>query len=183
MYLLLEVLQRYWTQAEYVEKVHTYDRKQLDVYQETVQEVKDLKASLESDQKKLQELSGEYKSQESELTTMIESKNTEVANLDSMIQEAARKAAGKAAAENRRQKKRQLLSRIKIIIIIMVVQQVQEMMVEHRKPEMAVIITCRSRTIVSIPEMQLWIEHVAGLEEQIMYGELVLREHLIALDL
>ena len=57
------------------------------------------------------------------------------------------------------------------------------MMVEHRKPEMAVIITCRSRTIVSIPEMQLWIEHVAGLEEQIMYGELVLREHLIALDL
>lgn len=89
------------TQAEYVEKVHTYDRKQLDVYQETVQEVKDLKASLESDQKKLQELSGEYKSQESELTTMIESKNTEVANLDSMIQEAARKAAEKAAAEQK----------------------------------------------------------------------------------
>lgn len=90
------------TQAEYVEKVHTYDRKQLDVYQETVQEVKDLKASLESDQKKLQELSGEYKSQETELTTMIESKNAEVANLDSMIQEAAKKAAEKAAEEKRK---------------------------------------------------------------------------------
>lgn len=90
------------TQAEYVEKVHTYDRKQLDVYQETVQEVKDLKKTLEADQEKLQKIEGEYKTQKKELSTTLESKTAEVENLDAMIQEAARKAAEKAEEEERR---------------------------------------------------------------------------------
>ena len=86
-------------QAEYVQKVHTYDRKQLEVYQETVQEVADLKETLESDQKKLQSLENEYQAQSDELTSTIESKSAEIENLDSMIQEAARIAAEKAAKE------------------------------------------------------------------------------------
>lgn len=90
------------TQAEYVEKVHTYDRKQLDVYQETVQEVKDLKKTLEEDQAKLQKMEGEYKTQKEELSTTLESKTAEVENLDAMIQEAARKAAEKAEEERRK---------------------------------------------------------------------------------
>lgn len=90
------------TQAEYVEKVHTYDRKQLEVYQETVQEVKDLKQTLETEQANLQKMEGEYKAEQDNLSSTLESKKSEVANLDSMIQEAARKAAEKAAEEERR---------------------------------------------------------------------------------
>lgn len=90
------------TQAEYVEKVHTYDREQLGVYQNTVQEVKDLKASLETEQANLQEIEGQYETQKTELSSTLESKNAEVANLDAMIQEAARLAAEKAAEEQRR---------------------------------------------------------------------------------
>lgn len=90
------------TQAEYVQKVHSYDREQLEVYQETVQEVKDLKATLEDDQTKLQEIEGQYETQKTELSSTLESKQAEVANLDAMIQEAARLAAEKAAEEQRK---------------------------------------------------------------------------------
>lgn len=89
------------TQAEYVQAVHTYDREQLQVYQETVQEVKDLKSTLESDQAKLQEMEGQYETQKTELSSTLETKSAEVANLDAMIQEAARVAAEKAAEEQR----------------------------------------------------------------------------------
>lgn len=90
------------TQAEYVQKVHSYDREQLEVYQETVQEVKDLKATLEDDQTKLQEIEGQYETQKTELSSTLESKQAEVSNLDAMIQEAARLAAEKAAEEQRK---------------------------------------------------------------------------------
>ena len=89
-------------QAEYVEKVHSYDREQLEVYQDTVQEVKDLKSSLETEQANLQEIEGQYETQKTELSSTLESKNAEVANLDAMIQEAARLAAEKAAEEQRK---------------------------------------------------------------------------------
>ena len=87
------------TQAEYVQKVHSYDRAQLQEYQNTVQQVTDLKSGLEEDQAKLQNLEGEYQAQSDELNTTIESKSAEISNLDSMIQEAARVALEKAAAE------------------------------------------------------------------------------------
>lgn len=89
-------------QAEYVEKVHSYDREQLEVYQDTVQEVKDLKSSLETEQANLEEIEGQYETQKTELSSTLESKNAEVANLDAMIQEAARLAAEKAAEEQRK---------------------------------------------------------------------------------
>lgn len=87
------------TQAEYVQKVHSYDREQLQEYQNTVQEVSDLKSSLESDQTKLQNLEGEYRAQSDELNNTIESKSAEIENLDGMIQAAAKAALEKAAAE------------------------------------------------------------------------------------
>lgn len=87
------------TQAEYVQKVHSYDREQLQAYQETVQEVKDLKASLEEEQTNLQNIESEYQAQSAELQSTIDSKSAEVSNLDAMIQEAARVALEKAAAE------------------------------------------------------------------------------------
>ena len=65
--------------------------------------MKDLKASLETEQADLQEIEGPYENQKStSFIATLESKTAEVANLDAMIQEAARLAAEKAAEEQRK---------------------------------------------------------------------------------
>ncbi len=88
--------------AEYVQNVHNYDREQLQEYVETKQQIADLKATLEEDQKVMESKQAEYEEKETELNTTIESKQAEVANLDAEIQEAAEKAAREA--EERRQR-------------------------------------------------------------------------------
>lgn len=80
------------SEAEYIEKVHTYDRNMLQEYANTVEEIKTLETTLENDMTNLQDLEKQYKSQSTELTTVLNSKQAEVSNLDSMIQEAARAA-------------------------------------------------------------------------------------------
>ena len=86
------------SKAEYVQNVHSYDRKQLQEYVETKQQISDLKDSLEKDQKELQSKQAEYEKQGDNLNNLITSKSAEVANLDSEIQAAA-EAAAKEAAE------------------------------------------------------------------------------------
>lgn len=78
------------TKAEYAQKLHTYDREQLKVYQQAVQDVKDLKAQLERDAEELRQKEEEYQAKSDEVTQLIESKRVDIANLDDMIQEAAR---------------------------------------------------------------------------------------------
>ena len=46
------------SKAEYVQNVHSYDRKQLQEYVETKQQISDLKDSLEKDQKELESKTG-----------------------------------------------------------------------------------------------------------------------------
>ena len=98
------------SKAEYVQNVHSYDRKQLQEYVETKQQISDLKDSLEKDQKELESKQVEYEKQGDNLNNLITSKSAEVANLDSEIQaaaeaaeRAAREAAEKAAREAERQ--------------------------------------------------------------------------------
>ena len=86
------------SKAEYVQNVHSYDRKQLQEYVETKQQNSDLKDSLEKDQKELESKQAEYEKQGDNLNNLITSKSAEVANLDSEIQAAA-EAAAKEAAE------------------------------------------------------------------------------------
>lgn len=86
------------SKAEYVQNVHSYDRKQLQEYVETKQQISDLKDSLEKDQKELESKQVEYEKQGDNLNNLITSKSAEVANLDSEIQAAA-EAATKEAAE------------------------------------------------------------------------------------
>ena len=83
------------SKAEYVQNVHSYDRKQLQEYVETKQQISDLKDSLEKDQKELESKQAEYEKQGDNLNNLITSKS---ANLDSEIQAAA-EAAAKEAAE------------------------------------------------------------------------------------
>lgn len=86
------------SKAEYVQNVHSYDRKQLQEYVETKQQISDLKDSLEKDQKELESKQAEYEKQGDNLNNLITSKSAEVVNLDSEIQAAA-EAAAKEAAE------------------------------------------------------------------------------------
>ena len=85
------------SKAEYVQNVHSYDRKQLQEYVETKQQISDLKDSLEKDQKELESKQAEYEKQGDNLNNLISSKSAEVANLDSEIQAAAEAAAREAA--------------------------------------------------------------------------------------
>lgn len=87
------------SKAEYVQNVHSYDRKQLQEYVETKQQISDLKDSLEKDQKELESKQAEYEKQGDNLNNLITSKSAEVANLDSEIQAAAEAAAERAAKE------------------------------------------------------------------------------------
>lgn len=89
------------TQAEYSQKVHEYDRTQLQEYANTVTEIENLQATLEEEMANLQETEEEYRAQQETLKETIASKQDEISNLDEMIQEAARKAeeARKAAEE------------------------------------------------------------------------------------
>lgn len=86
------------SKAEYVQNVHSYDRKQLQEYVETKQQISDLKDSLEKDQKELESKQAEYEKQGDNLNNLITSKSAEVANLDSEIQAAAEAAAKKQQA-------------------------------------------------------------------------------------
>lgn len=79
------------TQAEYSQQVHEYDRKQLQAYAETVQEIEDLQNTLEKDMSKLENLESDYAEQQETLNTTISSKQDEISDLDGMLQDAARK--------------------------------------------------------------------------------------------
>lgn len=77
------------TQAEYSQKVHEYDREQLQAYAETVQEIADLQTTLETEMANLEQLEADYQSQEEELNSMIASKQNEISNFDDILRQMA----------------------------------------------------------------------------------------------
>lgn len=92
-------------QVEYVNSIHTYDRTELVAYQETKNQIAEMKSSLETEMANLEETEAEFQAQQAELDATLEVKESEVAELDSQISEAeaaAKKAeeeAARAAAE------------------------------------------------------------------------------------
>ena len=80
------------SQAEYSQKVHEYDRTQLQAYADTVTQIEELQTKLETEMEDLKAAEAEYDAQQAVLTETITSKRDEISNLDEMIQEAARKA-------------------------------------------------------------------------------------------
>ncbi|MCI8560971.1 MAG: hydrolase [Dorea sp.] len=87
--------------AEYVQKVHAYDREKLNEYIETKTKVSKLKTKLEKEKKEMEGLQTEYETQEDDLNEMIVSKRAEVADLDVQLQEAVAEAARRAEEEER----------------------------------------------------------------------------------
>lgn len=80
------------SQAEYSQQVHEYDREQLQEYADTVAEIEELQTKLEEEMETLKADEAEYQEQQETLTETISAKKDEIADLDDMIQEAARKA-------------------------------------------------------------------------------------------
>lgn len=87
--------------AEYVQKVHAYDREKLNEYVETKEKVSNLKTKLEKEKKDMEGMQTEYEAQGDDLNDMIVSKRAEVADLDVQLQEAVAEAARKAEEEDR----------------------------------------------------------------------------------
>ena len=84
--------------AEYVQNVHSYDRKQLQEYIDTKQQIADLKAQLEEDQANLESMQSDYEAEQTTLSNTLESKKEEVADLDEQLQAAV--AAAEATKSN-----------------------------------------------------------------------------------
>ena len=91
----------FMNKAEYIQKVHSYDREKLAEYIATKEKVSNLKTKLENDQKELKGMQTEYEKQEDDLSVMIETKREEVADLEIQLQEAGAAAARKAEEEER----------------------------------------------------------------------------------
>lgn len=85
-------------QAEYISKVHSYDRKALEEYVATTQQVAELKTTLETEISNLEEMQTSYSAEKDSLNATIDTKKAEVSDFDQQIQAAA------AAAAAERQK-------------------------------------------------------------------------------
>lgn len=79
--------------AEYVDAVYNYDRKMLENYQETKQQVADFKTQLEDDKSEMEVMKQEYKGQQAKLETTIANKRREVSDFDTQLAKAKQDAA------------------------------------------------------------------------------------------
>lgn len=86
------------SKAEYIQKVHDYDRKMLDKYVETKNEVAELKDNLEEGQAEMQALSEEMVVQKENLETTLTQMRSQIKDFDSQLVQAKEA----AAAELRR---------------------------------------------------------------------------------
>lgn len=81
------------SKAEYVQKVHNYDRRMLDKYVETKNEVAELKDNLEEGQAEMQALSEEMVVQKENLETTLTQMRSQIEDFDSQLVQAKEAAA------------------------------------------------------------------------------------------
>lgn len=90
--------------AEYASMIHTYDRQKISELQETQEEIKNLKTSLEEEQKALSQAQADYTKQEASVNAQLDAKRSEVANFDVLLQAAVEAAAAEAEQQAEEQK-------------------------------------------------------------------------------
>ena len=170
------------SKAEYVQSVHGYDRDKLEEYVATKQKIADLKDQLETEQSQLESMQTEYETEESNLTTLIDSKQAEVADLDSQIQEAAEKAAKEEEERQKRKDRNNFRQHLRIVqqrIVILATPIVQAAPIVIKATAariQAVPVTKETAVhhqaavlVVTYPEVQYPV-HIQHLENR-MYGE------------
>ncbi len=79
--------------AEYVQKVHDYDRDMLDKYVQTKNEVKELKTDLESDQAEMEFLAEEMGRQKENLEGTLTEMRSQISDFDTQLEAAKEEAA------------------------------------------------------------------------------------------
>jgi len=79
-------------QAEQVQTIHAYDRKQLEEYIQVKDKIKNLKETLQNDKAYLETKQKEYESEKADLNSRIEEKKDEIADYTSQIEEAVARA-------------------------------------------------------------------------------------------
>lgn len=92
--------------AEYVDAIYSYDRKMLDEYEETKQQVADYKTQLAEDKVEMEVMERELTDQKKRLETTIANKRKEVSDFDSQLAQAKKDAA--AFAKTVEQKNKQI---------------------------------------------------------------------------
>ena len=78
--------------ADYIEQLYNYDRKQLEIYQETTVKVDEMKKNLEIEKAELLTEKAALSEQEKELDTILAKKKAEVKNYEAMVKEAQKEA-------------------------------------------------------------------------------------------
>lgn len=174
------------SKAEYVQSVHGYDRDKLEEYVATKQKIADLKEQLETEQSQLESMQTEYETEESNLTTLIDSKQAEVADLDSQIQEAAEKAGRKKRKSVRRKQKRKdrnnfrqhlRIVQQRIVILATPIVQAAPIVIKATAARIQAVPVTKATAVhhqaavlvVTYPEVQYPV-HIQHLENR-MYGE------------
>lgn len=87
--------------AEYIQNVHEYDKEKQAECEATTKKVEELSTTLQKEAESLEKMQVQLEEEKDSLNTMIDGKQSEIAQLDASIQEAV--AAQKAEEERRRQ--------------------------------------------------------------------------------
>lgn len=90
------------SQAEYVETVHSYDRKMLKEYVKTKEKIAELKATREKELASIEKMQGEFEGKKAELDRTIKSKKDKIADFDKKIEKARADAAAAQRPSNPR---------------------------------------------------------------------------------
>lgn len=87
--------------AEYIKNVHDYDREKQEEYAATTKKIEDLSQTLQEEAESMTQMQSQLQEDKSSLSSVIEGKQSQIAQLDADIQEAV--AAQQAEEEARRQ--------------------------------------------------------------------------------
>lgn len=80
--------------AENVQTIHDYDRKRLEEYVKTKEQIKDLQASLKNDKKAIEKKQASYEKDKKALDKLIKDAEDDVKDINKLIREAAQSSSG-----------------------------------------------------------------------------------------
>ena len=80
-----EDMSDFLNRVEYVSEVYSYDRKLLTKYQDTVQQVAELKSNVETEKAELEDMQDEYAAQQTSLESILSEKKAQMGNYDNQL--------------------------------------------------------------------------------------------------
>lgn len=90
--LQAESMADFLNKSEYVQELYKYDKRMLDVYAQTKQQVHELKLDLEEEKEEMEVIQEQLKEEQGNLETLIVKKRKEVSNFDAQLAQAKKDA-------------------------------------------------------------------------------------------